>query len=44
LILLSLGFGVAYRIRRRRNTELFMEQPIENPLAAIIEERLNENS
>jgi hypothetical protein len=39
-ILLLLGFTVVYRIRRRRNTDLSMEQPVENPLAAIIEERL----
>ncbi|CAF1161088.1 unnamed protein product [Rotaria sordida] len=40
LILLSLGFGVVYQIRRRRLTDLDMEQPVENPLNAIIEERL----
>ncbi|CAF1381359.1 unnamed protein product [Rotaria magnacalcarata] len=40
MVLLSLGFSVVYRIRRRRNTDLDMDQPIENPLAAIIEERL----
>ncbi|CAF3292581.1 unnamed protein product, partial [Rotaria sp. Silwood2] len=40
LVLLSLGFSVVYQIRRRRNTDLDMEQPVENPLAAIIEERL----
>jgi len=42
VVLLSLGATVVYQIRRRRNTELFMEQPIEieNPLDAVIEERL----
>ncbi|CAF1255216.1 unnamed protein product [Adineta steineri] len=41
LILLGLGTGVLYRVRKnRRLTILDMEEPIENPLAAIIEERL----
>ncbi|CAF1408235.1 unnamed protein product [Adineta steineri] len=40
LLLLSLGFGVVHKIRQRRNTDLTMEKPVENPLAAIIEERL----
>jgi len=42
VVLLSLGATVVYQIRRRRNTEIFMEQPIEieNPLDAVIEERL----
>ena len=39
LVLLSLGFGVVYQIRRnRRGTDLDMEHPIVNPLAAIVEE------
>ncbi|UJR22179.1 hypothetical protein I4U23_025243 [Adineta vaga] len=38
LVMLSLGYGVYQR--RRRGTELTMDQPVENPLAAIIEERL----
>ena len=42
LSLLLLGSGMAYRVRRtsRRLTEVDMEQPAENPLAAVIEERL----
>ena len=42
LSLLLLGSGMAYRVRRtrRRLTEVDMEQPVENPLAAVIEERL----
>ncbi len=41
LVLLSLGVTTVYRIRRRRrSTDLTMEEPIENPLDAIIEERL----
>ncbi|CAF3812528.1 unnamed protein product [Rotaria sp. Silwood1] len=40
LVLILLGFSVVYQIRSRRNTDLDMEQPVENPLAAIIEERL----
>lgn len=39
MVLLLLGFGV-YRIKSRKNSILDMEQPVENPLAAIIEERL----
>ena len=41
VVLLSLGFGVVYRVRRRRSIELDMEYPIENPLGAIIKERVN---
>lgn len=40
-VLLSLGFGVVYQIRRRRGTVLTMEHPVENPLAAVVEERLS---
>ncbi|CAF0771716.1 unnamed protein product [Adineta ricciae] len=40
LVMLSLGYGV-YQIRRRRNTVLTMEQPVENPQTAIVEERLS---
>lgn len=40
MILLSLGFTVVYQIRRRRNTDLSMDQPVENPLDVVIEERL----
>ena len=39
-ILVALGFTAVYKIRRRRSTILDMEQPVENPLTAIIEERL----
>lgn len=39
VIFVALGFTVVYRIRSRRNTDVVMEQPIENPLAAIIVER-----
>ncbi|CAF2597478.1 unnamed protein product [Rotaria sp. Silwood2] len=43
LILLAVGSSIAYRRRRksRRGTIIDMEEPIENPLAVIIEERLN---
>jgi len=40
LVLLAFGCSVVYQIRRRRNTDLFMKQPVENSLAVIIEERL----
>ena len=41
LVLVALGSSVAYRVRKnRRGTILDMEEPIENPLATIIEERL----
>jgi hypothetical protein len=44
LVLLSLGATAVYRIRRRRrNTDLTMEEPIENPLDAIIEEHLQKS-
>jgi hypothetical protein len=44
LILFGLGTGVVYRARQsRRMTILDMEEPIENPLAAIIEERLQKS-
>jgi hypothetical protein len=39
VILLSFGFRAVYR--RRRHTILDMEQPIENPLTTVIEQRLH---
>ncbi len=44
LVLLAFDFSVVYQIRRRRNTDLFMKQPVENSLAVIIEERLQNTS
>jgi hypothetical protein len=45
LIVLGIGSGAVYRKRRnRRMTVLDMEEPIENPLAIIIEERLQKSN
>jgi hypothetical protein len=46
LIIFGIGSGVVYRTtrRRRRMTLLDMEEPVENPLAAIIEERLQKSN
>ena len=38
LLLLSLGFTAVYRIRRRQNTVLTMEEPLEDSFDAIIDE------
>ena len=44
LVILLLGFTTVRQVRRRRNTDLTMDQPVENPLAAIIEERLQKST